>query len=211
MYLDASTYWLFVPAAIVVLLIPGPAVLYIITRSIDQGRAAGVTSALGCGLGNCVHVVAAALGLSALVASSALAFSLIKYAGGAYLIYIGIRRLHRRDETDVEAPKVHDRRRLFTEGVIVCALNPKTALFFLAFIPQFVDPSRGSVIGQVVTLGMTFVLLGIVTDSCYGLLVGTFGHALRTNERFLRAQRYVAGSLYIGLGMSSIVAGNGKK
>jgi threonine/homoserine/homoserine lactone efflux protein len=200
---DPGLYKLFVPAAVLILLIPGPAVLYVVTRSVGQGRAAGLVSALGLGLGNMFHVVAAALGLSALVASSALAFSTVKYVGAAYLIFIGIKRILEKDD-----PAGHERppkalRRIFGQGVIVNVLNPKVALFFLAFLPQFVDTDRGGVAWQVFWLGLTFALVGVITDSCYGLAGGTIGRLLRTSARFRRSERYVSGGIFISLGLAA--------
>src|SRR5262245_48763064 len=153
---DVPTLGLFVAAALVLLLTPGPAVLYIVTRSIDQGRRAGLVSALGVHAGTLVHVVGAAAGLSALLMASATVFSAVKYLGAAYLIYLGIRRLRDRTTTLVSAHAAGapPLRRAFVDGVIVNVLNPKTALFFLAFLPQFVDVARGSVGAQILALGV---------------------------------------------------------
>ena len=205
---ESSTVALFAVTALTLLLIPGPAVLYIIARGMHQGRRAGLVSAWSIGVGNLCHVVAAALGLSALLLSSALAFAVVKYAGAAYLIYLGVRTLLAREEvyhTRVPAPR--SLRRIFSQGVVVSVLNPKTALFFLAFLPQFVDPTRGSVAGQVLMLGCLFVTLGICSDSTYALLSGTVGRRLRGNATFLRAQRYFTGGVYIALGASTALAG----
>lgn len=200
---DSTLYRLFVPTAIVILLIPGPAVLYVVTRSVGQGRAAGLVSALGLGLGNMFHVVAAALGLSAIVASSALAFSAVKYVGAAYLIFVGVRRLLERDDAEAVERPPRALRRIFGQGVIVNVLNPKVALFFLAFLPQFVQPERGGVAWQVFWLGLTFAIIGVVTDGCYGLVGGTIGRLLRTSARFRRSERYVSGGIFISLGVAA--------
>ena len=210
MFFDAASYLLFVASAVVVLLIPGPAVVYIVTRSIDQGRKVGVVSALGVGVGNLVQVAAAVLGLSALIASSAIAFSVVKYAGAAYLVYIGIKRLREPDEVSVEDEPKRALKRIFTQGVVVNVFNPKVALFFLAFLPQFVSPERGSVPAQVAILGLTFVVIGIFTDSCYALVTGSFSKMLRGSLRFARVQRWVSGSVYIALGVGSALAGGSK-
>jgi threonine/homoserine/homoserine lactone efflux protein len=208
---DASLYKLFVPAAVLILLIPGPAVLYVVTRSVGQGRAAGLVSALGLGLGNMFHVVAAALGLSALVASSALAFSTVKYAGAAYLIFVGIKRLMEKDDAGIEEKPPRALRRIFGQGIIVNVLNPKVALFFLAFLPQFVEPARGGVAWQVFWLGLTFALVGVITDGCYGLVGGTIGGLLRTSARFRRSERYVSGGIFISLGVAAALTSRVEK
>src|SRR5262245_57466906 len=136
---DPSSLWLFAAAALVLAVTPGPAVLYIVTRSVSQGRLAGVVSCLGVAVGGMVHVLAAAAGLSVVLATSALAFNIVKYAGAAYLVWLGIQKLTRAPRPDAEASaEPHSLLRVFREGVVVNVLNPKTALFFLAFLPQFV-------------------------------------------------------------------------
>jgi threonine/homoserine/homoserine lactone efflux protein len=160
---------LFVSAALVLLLIPGPAVLYIVARSAEQGRLAGFVSDLGIHSATLVHVLAAALGLSALLASSATAFSLVKYAGAAYLIYIGFKKIFGPIEPDEAggALKRYRHAQLFRDGFIVNLLNPKTALFFFAFLPQFAEVGRGHLAMQIAFLGLLFTALGFVTDGCY--------------------------------------------
>lgn len=197
----------FLLAALILLLTPGPAVLYIIARSIDQGRLAGFVSVLSIESGNSVHVLAASLGLSAILMSSALAFTIVKYLGAAYLIYLGIRRLLSRDQGH-EIARVQNQslRRIYSQGVLVAVFNPKTALFFLAFLPQFVDPSADSVSLQLLTLGSLFVMMAIVTDSMYALLASTAGGWLKKNHSFLRADRYIVGSVYIGLGVTAAIS-----
>ena len=203
---------LFVTASLALLLTPGPAVLYIVTRSVDRGRKAGLVSVLGIEVGTLFHIAAAALGLSAILASSALLFDAVKYLGAAYLIYLGIRKLLSKDDTaQVEVARQQNLRQIFQQGVIVNVLNPKTALFFLAFLPQFVDPARGSVPLQMVMLGMIFVLLASTTDSLYALLAGTFGGLLKGSTRYLRVQRYVTGTVYIGLGVAAALTSSNKK
>ena len=198
---------IFLLAALILLLTPGPAVLYIVARSMDQGRLAGFVSVLSIEVGNSFHVLAATLGLSAILLSSALAFTIVKYLGAAYLIYLGIRRLLTRDDGHEIARLQHQSlRRIFSQGVVVAALNPKTALFFLAFLPQFVDPSSGSVTLQLLTLGGLFVMMAIVTDGTYALLASTAGGWLKRNRSFLRTERYVVGSVYIGLGVTAALA-----
>jgi len=200
----------FLLAALILLLTPGPAVLYIIARSMDQGRLAGFVSVLSIESGNSVHVLAATLGLSAILMSSALAFSIVKYLGAAYLIYLGIRRLLTRDQrSEIASFQKQSLRRIFSQGVLVAALNPKTALFFLAFLPQFVDPSNGSMSLQLLVLGGIFVIMAVVTDSIYALLASTAGGWLKRNRSFLRADRYVVGSVYIGLGVTAALSHRG--
>jgi threonine/homoserine/homoserine lactone efflux protein len=205
--LDLPNLLVFLLAALVLLLTPGPAVLYIVARSIDQGRLAGLVSVLSIEVGNSFHVLAAALGLSAILVSSATAFTVVKYLGAAYLIYLGLRRLLARDQVHTAASvQRQSLRRIFSQGVLVAILNPKTALFFFAFLPQFVDPAQGSVTGQLLTLGGLFVLMAIVTDSLYALLAGTAGQWLKTTRSFGLAERYVVGSVYIGLGLTAALA-----
>ena len=210
---NAASIGMFSAAAIVLLLTPGPAVLYIVARSMEQGRIAGLASVCGITTGTLVHVLAAALGLSALLASSALAFAAVKYAGAAYLIYIGARRiLGRIDKPAAQRPLTRrSLRRLYRDGFVVNLLNPKTALFFLAFLPQFVDPSRGAVAMQITFLGLLFTLMGLTSDGLYALVAGTAGRWIKHSARYLRCERYVTGSMFIGLGVTAAFAGNGRK
>ena len=211
---DATTYGLFVVASLALTLVPGPAVLYIVARSVEGGRPAGLVSVLGIGAGGFVHVAFAALGLSALLVSSAAAFAVVKWLGVAYLIYLGIGRLLARDEEEAAVSVGNEPlTRVFSQGVVVNVLNPKTALFFLAFLPQFVDPSRGAVTAQIALLGTTFVVLALCTDGLYALLSGTAADWLkRRNESpgFRRAGRYVSGSVYLALGAATAISGSGK-
>ena len=209
---EPSTIALFVVAAVALLVTPGPAVLYIVARSVEQGRWAGLVSALGVHVGTLVHVAAAALGLSALLVSSALAFTVVKYLGAVYLVYLGLRRLlapAAAAESAAAPPRTL--RRLFAQGIVVNILNPKTALFFLAFLPQFVDPARGQVGGQILVLGLMFVVLGVVSDGLYAVLAGAAGGWLKRDGRVLRAERYITGSVFVGLGLTAAFAGDGRK
>jgi len=196
-----SSLLVFAGAALVLLIVPGPAVVYITTRSVAQGRAAGLTSVLGIHTGSMVHVAAAALGLSALLVSSATTFHTVKYAGAAYLVWLGVQSLRRRTHDDDGADpdlKTRSLRSVYLQGVFVNILNPKTALFFLAFLPQFVDPARGSVALQALVFGLLFILLGIVTDGAYALASAALGERLR---RRARATKRAAGVVYVGLGL----------
>ncbi len=196
----------FLIAALILLLTPGPAVLYIIARSLDQGRLAGFVSVLSIETGNFVHVLAATLGLSVLLASSPLAFDIVKYLGAAYLIYLGIRRLLTRESAvQAEAAQSRNLWKIYRQGVTVAVLNPKTALFFVAFLPQFVDASKGAVPLQLLTLGCLFVLMAICTDSAYSLLASSAGKWLSGMPAFPRFERYVAGGIYIGLGILAVI------
>ncbi len=209
---DPGTLALFAGAAVALLVIPGPAVLYIVAQSIEHGRGAGLVSMLGVQFGGLVHVTAAALGLSALLVSSAVAFNVVKYAGAAYLIFLGLRKLLRRErfETTGERPP---RRldRLFAQGIVVNVLNPKTALFFFAFLPQFVDVSAGSVGLQIAILGVLFILIAMVSDGAYALAAGTASGWLRENPRFLRAERWISGTVLVGLGVTAALSGSHRK
>jgi threonine/homoserine/homoserine lactone efflux protein len=211
--LDASTFGLFVGAAVVVIVIPGPAVLYIVARSLEQGRKAGVISTLGVAVGSLVHVAAAALGISALLLSSALAFSLLKYLGAAYLIYLGLRKLLVEETAPEDVPATVPRSlsHVFVQGMIVNVLNPKTALFFLAFLPHFVDTAKGHVTAQLLTLGCVFVVLALASDGIWALAAGSLGGWVRERGPLLRAQRYVSGTVYLGLGVGTALAGDGRR
>ena len=204
---DSSTLLVFSAAAMALIVVPGPAVLYIVAQSIDRGRLAGVVSALGVATGGLVHVTAAAVGLSSLLVSSATAFNVVKYAGAAYLIGLGLwTLLRRREETSVEIPKERKLSRRYWQGVVVNVLNPKTALFFFAFLPQFVDPEKGSAALQIGVLGLVFVALAVASDCVWALAAGTASERLRGNRRFLAVQRYVSGSVFVGLGALTAVA-----
>ena len=208
---ELATLTLFLAAALALLIVPGPVVLYTVTRSVHQGWRAGVLSALAAGLGNFVHVLAATLGFSALLASSALAFSAVKYAGAAYLIYLGVRTLFAKDEPSANPALLPlSRSKIFLQGLLVSILNPKTALFFLAFLPQFVVPGADAT-GQLLLFGLIFVVLGVLTDSSYALLAGLARKALEQKTRLLGVQRYVTGSIYIALGLSAALTDTHRK
>jgi threonine/homoserine/homoserine lactone efflux protein len=212
---DAPTFGLFVAAALALLLVPGPSVLYVVGRGVEGGPSAGLVSVLGIGLGTLGHVAFAAAGLSAIVASSATAFSIMRWLGAAYLVWLGLRRLLGRNDADLTVNVESERlSRVFVEGVIVNLLNPKTALFFLAFLPQFVDPSRGPVWTQVSVLGLTLASLGLLADGLYALLGGTAADWLRQRSEtasFRRMRRYIPGGVYIALGVVTVVSGSGKE
>lgn len=206
---EHSSFILFLSAALVLLAIPGPAVFYVVGRSIGLGRGAGLVSALGIAVGTCVHVAAAAIGLSALLTSSAIAFGVVKYLGAAYLIYLGVQKLRREESLEFSVSSTRVRlSRVFGQGIIVNTLNPKTSLFFFAFIPQFVNPSRGPVAAQILFLGLLFAAMGVVSDSLWGLFAGTVADRLRGNSRWSRRQRYASGGMLISLGLATAVSGH---
>jgi threonine/homoserine/homoserine lactone efflux protein len=205
---DASTLAVFAVAALVLLVIPGPAVLYIVSQSVSRGRLAGLVSMLGIQAGGLVHVAAAAAGLSALLVRSALAFSIVKYAGAAYLVYLGVRRLlGREDGAAAGVPRERRLRRLFAQGIVINVLNPKTALFFFAFLPQFVDTDRGGVAFQILVLGLVFILLAIVSDGIYAVAAGSAAGWMRGRPAFLRGERWASGGVLVGLGLATAFSG----
>jgi len=209
--IEPSKLYLFMGAALALLLIPGPAVLYITARSASQGRMAGLVSVLAIETANFIQAAAAALGLSAILLSSALAFDVVKYLGAAYLIYLGVRKLFVSDNgNENEVVKQESLSRIYWQGFVVNILNPKTALFFFAFLPQFVDPAKGNVIGQNLLLGAIFVGMAIITDSMYALVTSSLASKLTGNHRFQKGGRYLAGLVYVGLGITTALTGSRK-
>jgi threonine/homoserine/homoserine lactone efflux protein len=202
---DPALYGLFILAALALLAVPGPAVLYVVSQSIEGGRRAGLASVAGVHCGTVVHVAAAAIGLSSLLVSSARAYDAVKYAGAAYLVFLGIRTLLGRTGDEPQAMEVDARRRLM-RGATVQILNPKTALFFFAFLPQFVD-TAGSVGLQILVLGLTFMVLGLVSDSAYAIAAGALSSRLRGSRRAASVSRYASGTILIGLGALAAVSG----
>ena len=205
---ESQTIWLFCLAAAALIVIPGPAVLYVVAQSVGQGRKAGLVSASGVATGGLVHVLGAALGLSGLLLSSATLFSVVKFAGAAYLVYLGGRRLLGLEPSALVAPQeARSRRRLYRDGAVVNVLNPKTALFFYAFLPQFLDPNRGSVALQALTLGALFVLIALVSDSLWALASGSAADWLKTRAAAVRIERWVTGTVLVGLGAAAALSG----
>lgn len=203
--MDVTRIWLFLGAAFAIVAIPGPGVLYVVARSVDQGRRAGLVSVLGVGIGNYVQVLIAAVGLSALIASSALAFEVIRIAGAAYLIWLGISRLRESDPATVAIGEPVSDRRLLGQGVLVATLNPKTALFFIAFLPQFVDPASGPVASQILLLGTVFVAMALIGDSLYALAAGTLADRFRSTPGVSTASRYLSAGVLFLLGALALV------
>jgi threonine/homoserine/homoserine lactone efflux protein len=207
---DSATLALFVGAALALLIVPGPAVLYIVARSIEGGRSAGLISTLGIHVGSLVHVTAASLGLSSLLVSSAFAFNVVKYLGAAYLVFLGVRTLIRGNRGETRASEGPLRGRVFGQGIVVNVLNPKTALFFFAFLPQFVDVDRGHAGLQMLFLGLVFVALGLVSDSVWAIAAGAVSGRFRRRAGFWRASRWVSGGVYLGLGLATAFSGQRK-
>jgi len=191
----------FAIASLALLVIPGPAVLYVINRSISDGRSIALAGVAGLELGNFVHVIAATIGLSALIAASATAFGIVKWIGAGYLIFIGIRTISRKPASFSQEQKSLSRRKSFTQGIIVNTFNPKVALFFLSFLPQFIDEKSGSAALQSLILGSLFVAIGLCTDGMYAFLASALRTTLLRGKSLPFVQRYVAGSVFIALGL----------
>jgi len=201
-----STYAVFLTTAIVLLLVPGPAVLYVVTRSIEMGRSGGLASVAGITTGTVAYVALAAAGLSSLILASTVAFDVVKYAGAAYLFLLGVRRLLGRGlERPGEETVPRTRRRAYAQGVVVNLTNPKTVVFVFAFLPQFVDPDAHHPWLQVIVLGLSFALLGFLSDSMYALAAGTVADRLRGSAGIARVQRWFGGGVLVGLGILAAV------
>ncbi len=199
-----STYAVFLATAMALLAIPGPAVLYVVTRSIEMGRSGGIASVAGITTGTFVHVGLATAGLSSLILASRAAFDAVKYVGAAYLIFLGVRRVLTKVEDRVEEDgPPRTRRRAYTQGIVVNLTNPKTIVFIFAFIPQFVDPNARHVWLQVLVLGASFACLGFLSDSAYALTAGAVADRLRGSRRIARFERWFGGSMLIGLGIAA--------
>jgi len=207
-----STYALFIATALALLAIPGPAVLYVVGRSIDQGRTAGLASVLGITTGTIVHITAATVGLSSLILASKVAFDAVRYVGAAYLILLGVRRLLTRGPEEVAGVRPpRTLRRLYSQGLVVNLLNPKTIVFIFAFIPQFVDVGAGHVWLQILLLGLTFAGLGLMSDSLYAIVAGTVADRLRGTPLVTRVERWFGGTVLIGLGVASALVAPNRK
>ncbi len=207
-----STLLAFAGAAWLLMAIPGPAVFYVLARSASQGTRAGLVSVAGLHTGTLVHVAAAVLGLSAVLVASATAFTVVKLVGAGYLVWLGVSLLleHRRSPETVPgettpgepahlAPRTM--RRVFTDGVIVEVLNPKVAVFFLAFLPQFVDPSRGDAQAQLLVLSVVYLVIGVLSDGSYAVLGGAVAGLFRRSPQAWRRTNLAAGLTYVGLGL----------
>jgi threonine/homoserine/homoserine lactone efflux protein len=199
-----STLALFALAALALIAIPGPNMVYVATRSMSEGRRSGFASALGLLTGTLINVAAAAAGLSALIASSATAFNTLRYLGAAYLVFLGLKALLQKDKSDPNAPpKPVSLARAYRQAIVVQLLNPKVALFFLAFLPQFVDPARGPVATQVLVLGAILGTLGFAMDCGYAIAAGAAAKRLGG----FRHGRQVTGAVYLALGAAAALTG----
>jgi threonine/homoserine/homoserine lactone efflux protein len=200
-----STIAAFALASLALAVVPGPAVTYVVAQSVDKGRQAGLTSALGVSGGGIVHVAAATLGLSALIASSAPAFTVVKLVGAVYLVVVGIRRILTRHDSTADSEPA-PLQRVWAQGVVVNVLNPKTALFFLALLPQFVERARGPVWTQIAFLGGLYVVIALSTDATYALLAGGLARRLRGSERGAVVRRFATGGIFVALGVAAAAA-----
>ena len=198
---DINAIVTFAIASLALLLIPGPAVIYVLNRSVSDGREAGLAAVAGLELGNLVHVIAASVGLSAVLATSATAFNVVKWLGAGYLIFVGLRTLATRPQMIESLSTSVSRRRSFLQGIVVNALNPKVALFFLSYLPQFIDADNGAAWSQALILGIIFVAIGCLTDGTYALAASALRSVLVNGRSLPFIQRYVAGSVFIGLGL----------
>jgi threonine/homoserine/homoserine lactone efflux protein len=196
----------FAIASIALLVIPGPAVIYVLNRSVADGRNTALAGVAGLEIGNFMHVIAATLGLSAIIAASATAFSTVKWAGALYLVFIGIRTLLTKPSPPDSRSTSATNRKAFTQGIVVNTLNPKVALFFLSYLPQFIDPDRGSPALQSFVLGSIFVVLGCCSDATYALTASALRDRLLTGRALPFVQRYVAGSVFVALGVVASTA-----
>ena len=198
---EKAAFLTFLVAALALNIAPGPDMLYVIGRSVGQGRKAGIVSSLGVFVGCWVHILAAAFGIAALLRSSPVAFNAVRYAGAAYLIYLGIRMLAQRTDLMSQQVKTESLSAIFRQGAITNMLNPKVAIFFLAFLPQFINAQRGSVVLQIVVLGLIFNVGGTLVNLAVAYAGGTLGELLRQNQAIARMQRRFTGLIFVGLGL----------
>ncbi len=205
----STTLIVFAVTAAALIAVPGPNLVYIVTRSVGEGRRAGIASALGVGTGTLVHIAAAAFGLSAVISASATAFNLLKYLGAGYLVYLGLRTLLRPGPPLSAAPSSPAPLvRTFTEGVLVNVLNPKVALFFLSFLPQFLDPARGDTTLQVLVLGLVFFVIALAVDLVGALAGSSLNATLTRRPRAAQRSRYVTGTIYLLMGAAAALVPN---
>lgn len=197
---EKTAFLTFLVAALMLNIAPGPDMLYVIGRSVGQGRKAGVVSALGIFAGCWVHILAAAVGIAALLRSSPLAFNIVRYAGAGYLLYLGVKMVLQSSQLEAQELSRESLSKVFRQGVITNVLNPKVALFFLAFLPQFIDGAHGSVAMQIVLLGLIFNAGGTVVNLVVAYAGGTAGELLRRSPRVARIQKWFTGLVFIGLG-----------
>ncbi|WP_417768170.1 LysE family translocator [Stappia sp.] len=200
--IDATTLATYVVIVLGFVFIPGPATLLTVARAASSGTRVGIATGAGIAAGDLMHTVMAVVGLSAIIATSAMLFAVIKYLGAAYLIYLGVRALFERQATDLAAgTRAIGARAAFRQAILAEVLNPKTALFFLAFLPQFVKPGNGSAALQLLVLGGLFVLIGLFSTIVFALAAGGLGNFLRRNPSVLKWQGKVVGGIYCALGI----------
>ncbi|WP_103067988.1 LysE family translocator [Aquimarina sediminis] len=203
---DFESIMFFLAAASVLILIPGPSVLYIMARSMEQGYKAGIVSVLGIGVGSLIHVSAAAIGISSILLASSTAFSIIKYLGAIYLIYLGVKKLLEKTPTTqpAKAQKRKQLNKIFYEAIVVNTFNPKTAIFFFSFLPQFINVEKGGNAGQILFLGILFTVFAVLSDTLYVLLSMKISKWFANSKKYLRRQKNVTGSIYIALGLLTL-------
>ena len=201
--MELHNFWLFAFASLMLNITPGNDMLYVATRSTSQGIKAGIISALGIMVGCMVHIIAAVVGLSALIAESAIAFNIVKYLGAAYLIYLGLRALLSKKPAAFAMDEVASQplSRLFWQGVLTNVLNPKVALFFLAFLPQFINTGTGNTQWQILFLGAWFDVSGTLVNILVAVLFGKLGNWLNRSPRFMQVQEKLTGLILVGLGI----------
>ncbi len=199
--IDPISYATFVAASVALILVPGPAQALAMSNTLTGGWGAGALTAIGLNIGTLFHAVAAAFGLSALLATSALAFSVVKYIGAAYLIYLGVQALRSKAQQTLTAPTSHSKQSPLKQAILIGTLNPKVALFFLAFLPQFVDQNQGSVVGQIIFLGATMAVLDTLYELALVCIFFRMRDRILRNSRFAALQSKVSGVILIGLGL----------
>lgn len=206
---DFSTLLTFTAVVIGLFLVPGPAVLLTAARTVQNGRKAGVITGLGLATGDLIHTIFAAVGLSAILMTSAFAFNMVKWAGAFYLFYMGIRAVFAKaSQTEMAKASAASAGRIYRQAILAEVLNPKTALFFLAFLPQFVDPARGASIFQFMTLGLIFVLLGVIYTTLIALAIEPISERVKRISWLNRGGgNKVIGAIYIGLGVKIVLQG----
>ncbi len=201
---ELPNFLAFLIATLILLVIPGPAVLFVVGKSIDQGKMSGIISVLGIAFGTVFHVVAAAFGISALLTTSELAFNILKYVGASYLIYLGLVNIYSKKKVVTLKHRSQNLIEVFFQGVLVNILNPKTALFIFSFIPQFVSIGSYPIETQIFTMGMCFIVMGIVCDSSYVIMANAIKHLVLRHTKFQEIQKKVSGSIYLFFGLITL-------
>ena len=201
-----ENFYLFLSVSLLINISPGPDMLYTAARSLSQGTKAGILSALGIFCGCLVHTAAAVFGLSKIIKESVLLFSIIKYTGAAYLVYLGLRSLFEGKKTETGIVKLESisKRKIFTQGMITNVLNPKVAIFFLSFLPQFIDPKSAHLKEQIAFLGLWFDLQGALILAIVAMITGYFQALLQQNKGFSNWQQKITGFILVGLGIKML-------